>query len=164
MGILQKKLVAAKNNKRKPSPPRRASRSTGNTPNDLLDYEIIRISKYIDQKYLDDVLDFESAKRAVLKIGSAEADTHRAFGYDEGKLLYTASKKSINVASRELLAEYADINLAEEIVFKSGKKGRGKKISDDIYLKKVQYMRKGKKITYIQARSIKTGRVVKWKK
>jgi len=168
MGVLQTLLDKAGqmvmpervNNKRSKS-----SSSSGNTADDILEdpSEVERLSKYIDPSELKKIINLNSGiKHGVDQIGST-GDTNNVLK----SLLRGASSSSKRFAAKILVNKWAEQNLTETLITKTGKEILGKAISKNIYIKQVKYtVGKGKfagrVVSYLQARNIKTGRVVSY--
>ncbi len=117
--------------------------------------EVKRLSKYIDPAESKKIIDTRSAlKHGVNKIGTI-GDPVGALDF-----LQDAHKHSKVKAAKILSDLWADKNLIDIVKTKSGKELVGKIVSKNVYIKEVSYLRKGKTISYLQARSTKTGRVV----
>jgi hypothetical protein len=137
-----------------------AGTAGGNTADDLLtdDNEIERLSDYIKDSEKKKILNTKTGLiHGVDKIGTF-GDTNNVLK----SLLQGAHKNSREYAAKRLARKYARENLTEKIVTKSGKEVLGKMLSKNVYLRTVSYERAGKVISYIQARSIKTCRVVSY--
>ena len=132
---------------------------TGNTADDILqdEGEVQRLSQYIDEKEQKKVIDLKSGvNHGVDKIGTVR-DSHGVLK----DLLRGASQKSKLQASKVLVEKWAEKNLVQNIQTKTEKVIKGMKISKNIYLKQVSYLRNGKTVKYLQARNLATGRMVK---
>jgi len=139
----------------------RTLRGTGDSGRDVLEKEQSRIETYIKPFYLDNIIDMASAREAVdsLKYNS----TKSPLGNDDFENLLSGGGHS----GRESFAEYLfetygkerlEKVVEEDIELRSGKTRKGFRINRDIYLIKIT-TKTGKE--YSQARSFKTGRVVK---
>jgi len=139
----------------------RVMRGTGDSGRDVLEDEQNRIEDYIKNFYLDNIIDMASSRDAVdsLKYDSTKAP----IGNDDFENLLSGG----GLTGRESFAEYLfekygverlEKLVEEDINLKSGKDRKGFRINKDIYLIKIK-TKTGKE--YSQARSFKTGRVVK---
>lgn len=131
---------------------------SGNTASEILndDDEVERLSKYIADDELKKIINKKSGVlHGVEKIGTK----NDSMGVLK-KLLSGASKTAKERASKILVNKYAERNLKEEIFTKKGSLILGKKISRNIYIKRVSYERAGKTVSYLQARNLLSGRIV----
>ena len=162
MGILQN-LVDNADEKLKTVPGSRGSRPQsrpGMTPDAILtnEKEVMRLSRYIKGSEKKKILNVHTGvKHGVNKIGTV-GDSNKVLK----DLLAGATKKAKKFAAKILVKAFLKDNLKEEIITKTGKKIVGKLVSKNIYLKEVKFIRGGKLIQYVQARSRTTGRVVKY--
>jgi hypothetical protein len=163
MGILEDKLKSVET--WKDSTIRRVNSSvpqgSNNTADDILqdEDEVERLSRYIDPEEQKKIINVRTGvKHGVEKIGSVNDKDKKL-----RKLLSGASKKAKRFEDRIYARKWARSNLTEKIVTKSGKEISGRMISKNVYIKEVSFWRAGKNIKYLQARNIKTGRVVSYK-
>lgn len=160
MSFIQKKLQeladqkpkdrAAKKNRVKPI-------TSGKTPDEILtnEDEVKRLSKYIDDDKKKKIINTKTA----VSNGIDQIGTKNDSAGILKQLLAGASKRAKKFAANILVDDFAAKNLVDKIKTKTGDV-IGKMISKNVYLKEVKYTRKGKMISYLQARNIKTGRVV----
>jgi len=163
MGILQTKLNEFKEGKADPVVAHSSSsrRKGASTDSYLLD-ELDRFEKYIDDDELKKIIDLQSGlKHGVDKIGS-KGDTAGVLGFGEGQIFQGTTQRAKQVAARHYVMQWAKRNLTETIATKT-KEVTGKMISRNIYIKEVSYQRAGKTISYLQARNLKSGRMVSLK-
>ncbi|MEO0304422.1 MAG: hypothetical protein ABIM64_04100 [candidate division WOR-3 bacterium] len=136
------------------------------TPDEILNdpSEVERLSKYISEKYKKKIININTGiKYGVKKIGT-EKDTNNVLR----QLLSGATKEAQKKASLILVKKFKEDNLKEVIKTKTGKEIIGKMISKNIYIKEVNvtYLKgakAGKKISYLQAKNINTGKIVSYK-
>lgn len=126
-----------------------------NTADEMLEKEIERLEKYIPEKNKERIITIKQALEAVETMGEQNDP--------EGILKSVpkkASKKSKKIAAKYLQKEWIKKNLTEKIKTKTGSI-TGKKIGKDTVLREVSYTRKdGKFVSYLQARSIRTGKIL----
>lgn len=166
MGILQK-IIEKKDEILKIDKPGNVIQKPGTsgTADDILtdEAEVERLSQYIDDKHAKKVINTKTGiKHGVEKIGT-KRDTNGVLK----QLLGGATKAAKEFAAKILAKKWARENLTQKIKTKSGKEIAGKMISKNIYIKEVVVTFKkgakaGKTIRYLQARSVTTGRVVKY--
>lgn len=136
-------------------------RGTGDSGRDVLEKEQSRIEGYIKSFYLDNIIDMASSRDAVdsLKYDS----TKTPIGDDDFENLLSGGGHSGRESFAEYLFEQYGVArleklIEEDVEMRSGKTRKGFKLNRDIYLIKIT-TKTGKE--YSQARSFKTGRVVK---
>ena len=162
MGLIQKKLEEVKKNiKIEVEKIKKPKEMGGGTADEILEdeSEVERLSKYIDPAYKKKIIDQKSGiKYGVNKIGT-KGDSAQILGFQKGQLFYGASQKAKKKAAKTLVNIWAKNNLTEIIKTKT-KNIIGKQVNEDTYIKMVNYVRGGKQIQYLQARSISTGKIV----
>ena len=160
MGILQttlekvKEMVAPEKIKSRQT----STGGTGDTPTDTLetDSEVERLSQYVDKDNLKKIINVRSGiKHGVDHIGDIK-------DCDFFHTLRNAPKYAKEKAARVLVKLFAKENLKDIIKTKVGKEIKGKILSKNVYIKEVSYKRGEKIISYLQARSLKTGCVVSY--
>ena len=137
---------------------KRVPKGSGDTADQILQdpAEVQRLSTYITESEGNKIVDIESGiTHGVDQIGTIN-DTNEVLR----DLLRGATDQSKRIAARTLVKKWAVENLVDVIETKTGEV-IGRQVSKNIYIKEVSYKRKGKTISYLQARSSKTGRVVK---
>lgn len=164
MGILQKMLenpaTFVVENKKSTQKSSTRSKGGGNSADATLynDAEVERLSQYISDEEMKKIINEKTA----LEHGVEAIGTKNDYEHVTSRLLETASDSAKRHAASVILKLATDdINI--ERVLPSGKKIIGLPVSKNIYLKKVNYIRNGKNITFIGAWSGKDGTRVKIK-
>lgn len=126
------------------------------TADEMLETEIERLQEYIPKKELKNIITKKDAEEAIKKLGEAN-DPANALTPIPKK----ASKKSIKKAAKQLQKIWLKKNLNEMIKFKNDRVIKGLKAGPDTIIKLVEYTRKdGKLVSYPQARSLSSGKIV----
>jgi len=166
MGILKDKIKEVQtrlpSGKKDKNQRKRSSGGSKAGSPEVLEKEAERFSQYINDESLLKIIDLRSGlKHGVHKVGS-KRDINDVLGFEEGQLFYGATDKIKKAAAKKFVKMYVKKNLIHTIKTKS-KDVIGKKISRNIYLKNVSYMRGGKEISFLQARNLKTGKIISLK-
>jgi hypothetical protein len=140
---------------------RRKDSSLGSPFSDILSFEdeAMRVFRYINDSDKNSIVDTDSAvEHGVDKLGT-KGDADNFFGYDEG-LISSADKRDKLFAAR-LYRDEQSKSWDDAIKLKSGRKIIGKRINERYYVKRIEYERKGRVVTYTQARDVINGRIIK---
>lgn len=121
--------------------------------------EVDRLSQYIDDKFIKKII----TKNDAIKYGIEKIGTKNDHMEILDRVLESASTSSKKIGAKYLIDSLG--SRLSNLTFESTKGTiiKGLKISKNAYLKTVSYTRNGKTIKYLQARNIKTGRVISYK-
>jgi len=137
------------------------ARGTGRSGAETLYVEPDRISTYIKPFYLDRIVDINTALEAVDSLINDNVKGELG-NSDFANLLANTNSSNREDFAQYLLDNYGKVKQelieTEEITLKSGKIRGGFRLNRDVYLIKIT-PKKGR--PYIQARSFKTGQVVR---
>lgn len=151
------KIIISKINKRS------RESSIGSPFADILSIEdeAMRVFRYVNDTDKDFIVDIDSAvKHGVDKLGT-KGDDDNFFHYSEG-IIQNANRRDKLFAAR-LYRDEQSKSWSDAIKLKSGRKIVGKRINERYYVKRIEYERKGRLVTYPQARDVVSGRIIKMK-
>ena len=102
-------------------------------------------------------------KIGLRRLGETGVPKDNKLGYGNGMLLYGTSKSSDEFATIFHYNNWKSNNLIDKLKTKSGKELNVKMLGQHEYRREIRYQdkRSGKTISYVQKRSVKTGKILK---